>query len=56
VTDLVGQLPTEIQRHIEHSIAISVATKEPQAAKASLSFLMSPTATAVLKAKGFERD
>ena len=48
--------PPEIQRYIDFAGGVSATTKEPEAARALLRFLMSPTATSVFKAKGFERD
>jgi molybdate transport system substrate-binding protein len=48
--------PPEIQRHLDFAAGVSATTKEPEAARALLRFLMSPTATSVVKAKGFERD
>jgi molybdate transport system substrate-binding protein len=48
--------PPGIQRYLDMVAGVSATTKEPQAAKAVLQFLLSPTATAVLKAKGFERE
>jgi molybdate transport system substrate-binding protein len=53
--DVVG-FPSEIQQYLNMVAGVSATTKEPEAAKAVLRFLLSPTATAVLKAKGFERD
>jgi len=53
--NVVG-FPSEIQRNIEIAAGVSVTTKEPEAAKALVRFLLSPTATSVFKAKGFERD
>jgi molybdate transport system substrate-binding protein len=54
--DFAGSLPSGIQRYIAHVAGISATTKEPEAAKALLGFLMLPTATSVFKAKGFERE
>jgi molybdate transport system substrate-binding protein len=54
--DNVSGFPPEIQRYIDDTAGVSTTTKEPEAARALLRFLMSPTATSVFKAKGFERD
>lgn len=56
VADLVGSFPSEIQRYIEFAVGTSATTKEPEAAKAFLRFLLSSTAASVLKAKGFEHN
>ncbi len=48
--------PPEIQRYLDFAAGVSATTKELEAARALLRFLMSPTATSVFKAKGFERD
>jgi molybdate transport system substrate-binding protein len=53
--DVVG-FPSEIQKPLTMTAGVSASTKEPEAAKALLRFLLSPTATSVFKAKGFERD
>jgi molybdate transport system substrate-binding protein len=53
--DVVG-FPSDIQRYLDMIAGVSATTKEPEAAKALLRFLLSPTATSVLKAKGFERN
>ena len=54
--DLVGGFPPEVQRYISFMAGISAPAEEPEAARALLQFLMSPAATAVLSAKGLERD
>jgi len=53
--DVVG-FPSEIQRHLDFAAGVSATTKEPEAAKALVRFLRSPTAASVFEAKGFERD
>jgi molybdate transport system substrate-binding protein len=53
--DLAGGFPREVQRYVDLTAGVSATTKEPGAAKALLQFLMSPDATPVFKAKGFER-
>jgi molybdate transport system substrate-binding protein len=54
--DLVGGFPRDVQRYVDFAAGVSATTKEPEATKALLGFLLSPTATSVFKAKGFERD
>jgi len=52
--DVVGPIPQELQTHIGFAAALSVAAKQPQAAKALIAFLSAPAAAATLKAKGVE--
>jgi molybdate transport system substrate-binding protein len=54
--DLVGRFPTEIQRYIDFVGGVSASTRQLEASKALLQFLVSPTAMLVFKAKGFERE
>lgn len=54
--DLVGGFPHEIQIYHDFVAGVSATAKEPEAAKALLRFLVSPTATPVFKAKGLERN
>jgi molybdate transport system substrate-binding protein len=54
--DFVGSLPPELQSYVRFAAGVSTTTKEPEAAKTLLRFLMSPTAEPVFKAKGLERD
>jgi molybdate transport system substrate-binding protein len=54
--DFIGGLPPELQSYVKLSIGVGAASKEPEAARALLRFLMSPTLTPGLKAKGVERD
>lgn len=54
--EVVGAFPPAVQRYIDFTVGISAASKEPEAAKSFLGFLLSPAATSVFKAKGFERD
>jgi len=55
VIDAVN-FPSEIQSYVEMAAGVSATTKEPEAAKGLLRFLLSPAATSVFRAKGFERD
>ena len=52
--DPVGPIPPVLQTHIGFAAGLSVAAKEPQAAKALIAFLSGPGAAATLKAKGVE--
>jgi molybdate transport system substrate-binding protein len=52
--DLVGPLPTPVQSYSQYSAAIPVSAKEPDAGRAFISFLTSPAAVAVMKAKGID--
>ena len=56
VFDTVDALPPEMQRRWDFQAAVSTTTKEPDAAKALVQFLSSPTAASVFKAKGFELE
>jgi molybdate transport system substrate-binding protein len=50
----LGYLPAEIQSWLVFTAGISTAAKEPAAARALLSFLITPAALAVWKARGLE--
>jgi molybdate transport system substrate-binding protein len=50
--DVVGPFPAKIQREIVYGAGIAANSKEPEATKAFVAYLMSPTAIAVIKAKG----
>jgi molybdate transport system substrate-binding protein len=52
--DLAGPLPAEIQNTTVMTAGISTASRAPDAARAFVSFISSPEATAVLKAGGFQ--
>jgi molybdate transport system substrate-binding protein len=54
--DFLGGLPPELQSYVRLSIGVSASSREPEAARALLRFLMSPTLTPALNAKGIERD
>jgi molybdate transport system substrate-binding protein len=49
---LVGPLPSEIQLYTVYPAALAAGSKETEAGKALIRFLLSPAAIAVLKAKG----
>jgi molybdate transport system substrate-binding protein len=52
--DLAGPLPAEIQNTTVMAAGITTASKAPDAARALIGFISSPSATAVLKATGFQ--
>jgi molybdate transport system substrate-binding protein len=52
--DLAGPVPAEIQNTTVMAAGIATASKAPDAAKAFISFISSPSAAAVLKATGFQ--
>jgi len=52
--ELVGPLPSDVQSYTYFSAAVSVASKEVDAAKAFIKFLATPAALAVIKTKGME--
>jgi len=50
--DVVGPFPAEVQREVVYAAGIAANTKELDAAKAFITYLTTPAATAVIKAKG----
>jgi molybdate transport system substrate-binding protein len=50
--ELAGSFPMELQQELIFTGAVAVASKEADAAKAFISYLTTPAATAVIKAKG----
>ncbi len=52
--DVVGFIPAELQTPIGISAGMSIATKEPDAARALIRFLTAPEAKATLIAKGVQ--
>jgi molybdate transport system substrate-binding protein len=50
--DVVGPFPAEVQREVVYAVGIAANSKEPEAARAFVAYLMSPPAIAVIKAKG----
>jgi molybdate transport system substrate-binding protein len=52
--DIVGQLPSELQKVTVFSAGIASVSKEPTAGKALIKFLASPTASATIVKSGME--
>ena len=52
--DLAGPLPSEIQNTTLMAAGIITTSKAPDAARAFIGFISSPSAVAVLKASGFQ--
>jgi molybdate transport system substrate-binding protein len=52
--EFVGPLPSEIQNYTQFAPGIVTGSSQTEAARALVTFLSSPGALAVLKAKGFE--
>ena len=52
--DIIGQLPSELQKVTVFSAGIASVSKEPDAGKALIKFLASPTASAVIIKSGME--
>ena len=50
--DLIGPFPAELQQEVVFTAAVAANTKEAEAAKAFITYLTTPAATAVIKAKG----
>lgn len=51
---IVGPLPGELENWLVNTAGVSVAAKEPDAAKAFIKYLATPEAALVIKAKGME--
>ena len=50
--DVVGPFPAELQQEVVFTAAVAANTKEADAAKAFITYLTTPAAAAVIKAKG----
>lgn len=50
--EIVGPFPAKYQQELVFPAAVAVETKQKEAAKAFIDFIMSPAATVVVKAKG----
>jgi molybdate transport system substrate-binding protein len=50
--EVVGPFPAELQQEVVFTAAVAAHTKEAEAAKAFITYLTTPAATAVIKAKG----
>jgi molybdate transport system substrate-binding protein len=54
--ELGGMFPADVQTYITMATAVSTTAKQPAAARDLIRFIMAPAATAVVKAKGMERN
>jgi molybdate transport system substrate-binding protein len=52
--EIVGPIPSELQRYVIETAAVGIAAKEPNAADTLVEYLMRPVAVAVIKAEGME--
>jgi molybdate transport system substrate-binding protein len=52
--ELLGPLPTAIQDYTKYAAGVVAAGKQPDAGKALITFITSPSALAVMKMRGFE--
>jgi molybdate transport system substrate-binding protein len=52
--DIVGPFPAQVQREVVYAAGVATNSREPEAAKTFLAYLMSPPAIAVIKAKGMK--
>jgi molybdate transport system substrate-binding protein len=52
--DVIGELPGDLQTHIPYSAGVAAKAKDPQTARALVSFLRSAAAVEVLKHKGMD--
>jgi molybdate transport system substrate-binding protein len=50
--DVVGPFPAAVQREVVYTTAVCGSAKEPQAAQAFIAYLLSPAASAIIKANG----
>jgi molybdate transport system substrate-binding protein len=50
--DVVGPFPAEVQREVVYAAGIAASSREPDAAKTFVTYLLSPAAIAVIRAKG----
>jgi molybdate transport system substrate-binding protein len=52
--DVVGPVPAELQQEVVFTAAVAAGTKEAEASKAFITFLATPAAAIVIKAKGMK--
>jgi molybdate transport system substrate-binding protein len=50
--EVIGMLPDPLQTMTVHAAGVTAIAKEPDAARALIAALMTPTAQAIFKAKG----
>jgi molybdate transport system substrate-binding protein len=49
-----GPFPADLQQELVFTAAVAAATKEAEAARAFITYLKTPAAVAIIKAKGME--
>lgn len=52
--ELVGIMPKELQEYVVYTAGVGAAANDAEAAKALLAYIITPAATAVMRAKGLE--
>ena len=50
--NIVGPFPADVQREVVYAAGVAANSKQPEAAKSFVAYLMSPPAITVMKAKG----
>lgn len=50
--DVVGQLPGDLKREVVYTAGVATSTREPERAKAFITYLLSPAAATAIKARG----
>jgi molybdate transport system substrate-binding protein len=50
--DLVGPFPAELQQEVVYTSAVAAKAREAEAAKAFITYLTTPAAASIIKAKG----
>ena len=52
--ELIGSLPSQLQNYVIFTGGVSASAKQPEASRALLNFLTTPSSFAMFKAKGLE--